>query len=442
MELISGKGKGLNSHLSKLYQGLSSIELSNGTITGIVSLEGEKLKLDEKVDTAETFPKWLSTLENVIKTTLRKSLDSCLLQPTPDLKSFSTQILLLSERIRFTEKCEAATVEDDSKALKNLMNVLENQRKFYRKLENSDNELLALKVKNLLLETVHHLHVVNNLLNVSGNKEKSNWCWSRQLRTYKRIDGTTIVCCASAEFLYGFEYQGSSIGLVRTPLTEKCYLALTQAMKLGLGGSPTGPAGTGKTESVKALGNILGRRVLVFNCDEGMDALSMRRILIGLAQAGAWGCFDEFNRLEENTMSTVSMLIRPLQEAIRDGASTVNLGDGFEIPIDPHCCLFVTMNPAGDDYGGRKKLPDSLARLFRPIGMAYPNKINIVQSLLECTGFLNASKLANQLVETFDTAEKLLSKQPHYDWGLRALRSVLNGIPSSIESGDASEVSK
>ena len=44
-------------------------------------------------------------------------------------------------------------------------------------------------------------------------------------------------------------------------------------MKLGLGGSPTGPAGTGKTESVKALAAILGRLVLVFNCDEGMSTL-------------------------------------------------------------------------------------------------------------------------------------------------------------------------
>lgn len=78
-----------------------------------------------------------------------------------------------------------------------------------------------------------------------------------------------MIRCAKAEFPYRFEYQGAAVGLVRTALTEKCYLALTQAMKLGLGGSPTGPAGTGKTESVKALGSILGRRVLVFNCDEG-----------------------------------------------------------------------------------------------------------------------------------------------------------------------------
>jgi len=38
-------------------------------------------------------------------------------------------------------------------------------------------------------------------------------------------------------------------------------LTLTQALALGYGGNPYGPAGTGKTESVKALGQALGRQV-------------------------------------------------------------------------------------------------------------------------------------------------------------------------------------
>lgn len=71
-----------------------------------------------------------------------------------------------------------------------------------------------------------------------------------------------------AEFDYTYEYQGNAAKLVHTPLTDKCYLTLTQGMHMGLGGNPYGPAGTGKTESVKALGGLFGRQVLVFNCDE------------------------------------------------------------------------------------------------------------------------------------------------------------------------------
>lgn len=75
-----------------------------------------------------------------------------------------------------------------------------------------------------------------------------------------------------AEFDYTYEYQGNAAKLVHTPLTDKCYLTLTQGMHIGLGGNPYGPAGTGKTESVKALGGLFGRQVLVFNCDEVIDS--------------------------------------------------------------------------------------------------------------------------------------------------------------------------
>ena len=65
-----------------------------------------------------------------------------------------------------------------------------------------------------------------------------------------------------------FSFSGNAGKLVHTPLTDKCYLTLTQGMHMGMGGNPYGPAGTGKTESVKALGGLFGRQVLVFNCDE------------------------------------------------------------------------------------------------------------------------------------------------------------------------------
>lgn len=99
-------------------------------------------------------------------------------------------------------------------------------------------------------------------------------------------------------YQYTFEYQGNLPKLVHTPLTDKCYITLALAMSLGYGGNPYGPAGTGKTETVKSLGMYFGRMVLVFNCDEGLDYKSIARIFLGLVRCGAWGCFDEFNRLK------------------------------------------------------------------------------------------------------------------------------------------------
>ncbi|XP_076748967.1 dynein cytoplasmic heavy chain beethoven [Xylocopa sonorina] len=437
LELVSASGRGLEAHLPKLFQGVGSIIKDDNGLTAVVSPEGEILQLPQPVDLRDSLPRWLSNLEEGMKAALGRSLESCLADPAPDPSAYPTQVLLLAERIRFTERCEAA-LKDGRSALKNLVEYLETQRARYRGLEDAGDKLTALKARGLLLDAVHHLGVARNLLNVTVQEESTVWTWQRQIRSY-RSDKGPMVRCAGAEFPYRFEYQGAAVGLVHTPLTERCFLALTQAMKLGLGGSPTGPAGTGKTESVKALGAILGRLVLVFNCDEGMDTGSMRRILGGLAQAGAWGCFDEFNRLEEETLSAVAMLVRPLQEAVRDGSSQVILGDQ-KINLDPHCCVFITMNPAGSEYGGRRKLPDSLARLFRPVGMAHPDRSDIVKALLECAGFLDATTLAKQLVETLDIAEILLSNQPHYDWGLRALRSVLDAIPVKSDLDETSRL--
>lgn len=72
----------------------------------------------------------------------------------------------------------------------------------------------------------------------------------------------------------------------------------------------------GKTESVKALGVQLGRFVLVFCCDETFDFQAMGRIFVGLCQVGAWGCFDEFNRLEERILSAVSQQVQAIQQGL------------------------------------------------------------------------------------------------------------------------------
>jgi len=188
-----------------------------------------------------------------------------------------------------------------------------------------------------------------------------------------------------------------------------------------MGGSPFGPAGTGKTESVKALGSQLGRFVLVFNCDETFDGNAMGRIFVGLCQVGAWGCFDEFNRLEERMLSAVSQQILTIQMGLREQAKRIDLM-GRDIRLNQQMGIFITMNPG---YAGRSNLPDNLKQLFRQMAMTKPDKEMIARVMLYSQGFKTSENLSGKIVSLFELCHNQLSSQSHYDFGLRSLKSVL-----------------
>ncbi|XP_034239710.1 cytoplasmic dynein 2 heavy chain 1 [Thrips palmi] len=444
----SRKQNVIQAHLKKLFGGMNTV-VFDGTgdndalcIIAMKSLDGEMVPLSNPVDITVPVEVWLQSLCVEMRKTLQQLTAECVKSNRnnsggPDPLHFPSQVLCLTQSITFTAQCEEAIKKG---SLNSFLKSIKAQQDVYANVELSsfsdggDDEarILELKQKALLVDIVHHVHIVEDLIE-SQVSSLQDWAWQRQLRFYIEKDGNVIVKMVDAQFNYTYEYLGNAAKLVHTPLIDKCFLTLTQGMHMGLGGNPYGPAGTGKTESVKALGAALGRQVLVFNCDEGIDVMSMSRIFVGLVKCGAWGCFDEFNRLEEATLSAISMQIHPIQSAIKNRRPKVKIMEQ-EVPLDFNAGIFVTLNPAGKGYGGRQKLPDNLKQLFRPVVMSVPDNELIAEVILYCEGFKNAKLIGKKLVEVFDLSRRLLTPQKHYDWGLRALKTVLGGCGSMLRN--------
>lgn len=155
--------------------------------------------------------------------------------------------------------------------------------------------------------------------------------------------------------------------------------------------------------------------------DETFDFGAMGRLFCGLCQVGAWGCFDEFNRLEERILSAVSQQILTIQRGLLERQSNIELL-GRSISLHNNVGIFVTMNPG---YAGRSNLPDNLKTLFRSVAMVVPDRKLIAQVMLYSQGIVSAEDLSGKVVTLFQNCESMLSKQSHYDFGLRALKTLL-----------------
>lgn len=432
-------------HFKKMFAGLSGLIINEDyIISGFTSKEGEKVKLKKDISLVKV-PKineWLLLLESSMKSTLAELLAEAIEQYSPIFTAdkidnvifsefivrFPCQITVLATQAVWTTEVEKALEANGA----NLKYLYEQEIKVLRLLAETvlgDIDLIQRKrCEHLITECVHQRDVIEKLINFNASTTNHHF-WLLQMRYIYKAEGSYTdrlhIKMANARLNYGFEYLGVAERLVRTPLTDRCFLTLTQALCQRLGGSPYGPAGTGKTESVKALGVQLGRFTLVFCCDDTFDFQSMGRIFLGICQVGAWGCFDEFNRLEERILSAVSQQVQNIQiglkNAIEDPNSQIEL-IGRQLKVDPNTGIFITMNPG---YAGRSNLPDNLKKLFRSVAMSKPDKEIIAEVMLYSQGFNQAKRLSKQTVPFFEKCTSMLSKQAHYDFGLRALKSVL-----------------
>uniref|UniRef100_A0A803T9B7 Dynein axonemal heavy chain 17 n=1 Tax=Anolis carolinensis TaxID=28377 RepID=A0A803T9B7_ANOCA len=407
-------------HLAKLFDSMAKLKFrldASGQPLkfglGMYSKEDEYVDFDKECDLSGQVEIWLNRLLERMQSTLRKEISDAVV--TYEEKPREQWLFDYPAQIWWTT--EVGIINQ----LNTLITLL------IGNLTPGD----RMKIMTICTIDVHARDVIAKMI-IAKVESSQAFTWQSQLR--HRWDDEKGHCYANicdAQLQYSYEYLGNTPRLVITPLTDRCYITLTQSLHLIMGGAPAGPAGTGKTETTKDLGRAVGIMVYVFNCSEQMDYKSCGNIYKGLSQTGAWGCFDEFNRISVEVLSVIAVQVKCVQDAIRAKKKMFNFL-GEMIALIPTVGMFITMNPG---YAGRTELPENLKALFRPCAMVVPDFELICEIMLVAEGFIDARLLARKFITLYTLCKELLSKQDHYDWGLRAIKSVLV-VAGSLKRGD------
>uniref|UniRef100_A0A182NRZ8 AAA+ ATPase domain-containing protein n=1 Tax=Anopheles dirus TaxID=7168 RepID=A0A182NRZ8_9DIPT len=425
-------------HIIKMFDNIKSLRFAKDrfdtpTVTAMISSEGEVMEFENQVPVKDRVECWMNEVLKEMRRTNRFITKKAIYHygkdrelARPDwIMLYQGMVCLAANQVWWTAEVEevfAKVRHGNKRAMKEYLQEQNRQLdelvlKVRADLTPND----RLKFKTIATIDVHARDIIEGFVRDSI-LDAHEFGWESQLRFYwiREMDNLCVLQC-TGKFDYGYEYMGLNGRLVITPLTDRIYLTITQALTMNLGGAPAGPAGTGKTETTKDLAKALALLCVVTNCGEGMDFRAVGTVLSGLTQCGAWGCFDEFNRIDISVLSVISTQLQTIRTALVSRVSTF-LFEGNEINLDPKVGIFITMNPG---YAGRTELPESVKALFRPVTCIMPDLELICMISLFSDGFITAKVLAKKMTVLYRMAREQLSKQYHYDWGLRSLNAVL-----------------
>lgn len=427
--------KSVEPYLSKCFDAMSSLEITEPKqeVVAVYSQSREKLELIRPLDLREGDKKgnvetWLREFERILHDTLRDLCKKAVKDYPTKAKndwifSWPCQVILACNQVHWTNSVEAAFKESRgkmTKPLETLENKLKDQIVGYTQLVRGElSPLNRLTLESVLVIDVHSKDIVR-MLHEKNVTSDTAFDWSAQVR-YSVEKDDIKVRALTATLNYGYEYLGSTSRLVMTPLTDRCFRTLIMAKHMNRGGALTGPAGTGKTETVKDLAKALGLYCVVFNGSDELDPSAMAKFFKGLASAGAWCCFDEFNKIEMEVLSVIASHILMIQQALGAEEKVFHFA-AEDVVLNPQCGINITMNP---NVNRVTDLPDNLKALFRPCAVTAPDHALIAEILLYSYGFQEPRTVARKVVAMLKLCKEQLSSTGHYDFGMRALKAIL-----------------
>ena len=443
----------------KLFDAISRVKFDDQDRRLIVSImevvgdNQEEIFLTDGVKAEGNIEGWLQNLESEMQRSVRdvcrEASRDCFSMELREFCNYQSQIALLGIQMIWTQKVQDALERNQKernaemeKKRKEITAIMETLTAMC--LEPMESRIVRTKIETLVTIHVHQKDLFEEIQQeVKTHKinDASDFDWTKNTRIFWKIDDEQVsISITDVEFIYSYEFLGAKERLCITPLTDRCYVTLAQALGMLYGGAPAGPAGTGKTETVKDLGRTLGVYVVVTNCSGEHKYRDMAKIFKGLCQSGLWGCFDEFNRISLATLSVVAAQVEAITTAKKtDVKSFLFPNDPVAVGLVKSCAYFITMNPG---YAGRQELPENLKVQFRGVTMMQPDRNIIIKVKLASVGYNEVADLSKKFTILYKLCEEQLSGQRHYDFGLRNILSVLRtaGNTKRLEPGAQEEM--
>ncbi|KAG5312033.1 DYH7 protein, partial [Pseudoatta argentina] len=415
--------------MKKCFAGIERLKFNKSNcVRGIIGQYGEMLYLNNNISLCtdtKCKEQWLIQLEKEMKDAVHKNIlqyhflidENLTFVP---IDNFPSMAIICSLQLYWTCSVEKCLTSININMLNSLLMTYTNG--IISVINELKNNLIRRR-RNLLISLIivmlTHKEIIKLLLEKNIVKQ-TDFEWVSQLRYYCN-DKFIEVSVFNTTIKYEYEYNYCQQNIVNTPLTDRCFRTILQAYHYHLYSSIIGPTGTGKTETIKSLIRAIAKPYYVINCNNSISYECVIRTFKGVISCGAWVCFENFNRLKLELLSSIAQNLTQMKQAISSNLKIVSF-EGCSLNLNVSGNICVNINSEQSRYAD---LPDNLKILFRSVSMMSPDIGKIAEIKLFAGGFNHAKNLAMKLAVSYKLLSEHLGEKRHYNFSMSSLKTIV-----------------